>query len=100
HGCLPPGHLEIPASYAALAGEVPAHFQDLVRGDHIPLSADQSDEEVLAALKSRLADREGLLAMTDALHARVLRSHSTEAFAGRVLGIFREALAARRGGPA
>jgi tetratricopeptide (TPR) repeat protein len=98
--CLLMKYLEIPASYALVAGDVPRHGRALLGDDFLPLHPEQSDAEILAALRAALADKDALLEKIDRAHARVLRQRSTDAFAGRVLDTFRQALARRAPRPA
>jgi FkbM family methyltransferase len=99
YDCLLMKYLEIPASYALVAGDMPEHGRPLFGGDFIELGMGQSDEEILAALRAHLLDKDRLVGLTDAAHRRILREHSTDAFADRVLGLLR-GLLARRNAPA
>jgi FkbM family methyltransferase len=95
YSCLLMKYLEIPASKALVAGNLPEHGRSLFGDSFINLSLEQSDEEILASLRAGLADKERLRALTEAAHQRIVREHSTEAFADRVLAIFRDLLARR-----
>jgi GT2 family glycosyltransferase/2-polyprenyl-3-methyl-5-hydroxy-6-metoxy-1,4-benzoquinol methylase len=91
--CLLMKYLEIPASFAAVAGDMPEHGRSLFGDDFIELAMGQSDEQILGTLRAHLAKKDRLLMMTEAVHPRVIREYSTDAFADRVLDIFRETLA-------
>jgi GT2 family glycosyltransferase/tetratricopeptide (TPR) repeat protein/2-polyprenyl-3-methyl-5-hydroxy-6-metoxy-1,4-benzoquinol methylase len=97
-GCLLMKYLEVAASYAAVAGDMPEHARPLFGTDFIELGMHQSDEEILTRLRSGLADKERLEEMTAAAHERVVREYSTDSWAGKALALFRQALAARRAG--
>jgi hypothetical protein len=97
--CLLMKYLEIPASYALVAGNMPDHGRSLFGGDFIELAMEQSDEEILGTLRAHVADEDRLRTMTDTVHRRVVLEHSTDAFVDRVLGICRDALAQRRTRP-
>jgi hypothetical protein len=91
--CLLMKYLEIPASFALVAGNMPEHGRALFADDFIELAMEHSDEQILDTLRVHLAEKDRLLMMTKAVHQRVIREYSTDAFADRVLDIFREALA-------
>jgi GT2 family glycosyltransferase/tetratricopeptide (TPR) repeat protein/2-polyprenyl-3-methyl-5-hydroxy-6-metoxy-1,4-benzoquinol methylase/glycosyltransferase involved in cell wall biosynthesis len=94
--CFLMKYLEIAASHALVAGDLPDSARAVFQEDCIELSLGQSDEEILAELRNHLADKERLRDMTEAAHQRVVREFSTDAFARRVLGLFRQILAKRR----
>ncbi len=97
-------YLEIPACHAAVAGNLPDWCRPFFQDSIIELREEQSDETILATLRSHLADKDRLRSLTEKGHSRVVRDFSTNAFADRVMQIFGEALArrigARSGGPA
>jgi GT2 family glycosyltransferase/tetratricopeptide (TPR) repeat protein len=94
--CLLMKYLEIAASQALVAGDMPDHARPLFRDDFLELRMEQSDEEILAALRAELADKGRLAARAAAAHRRVVGEHSTEAFADRTLALFRELVGRRR----
>jgi GT2 family glycosyltransferase/2-polyprenyl-3-methyl-5-hydroxy-6-metoxy-1,4-benzoquinol methylase/tetratricopeptide (TPR) repeat protein len=91
-------YLEIAASGALVAGDLPESARPVFGDDFLELSLGQSDEEVLAALRSALADKHRLRERIDAARRRVAEGLSTDAFADRVLDLFRSALARRGNG--
>ncbi|MBL8799298.1 MAG: glycosyltransferase, partial [Planctomycetia bacterium] len=86
-------YLEIAASRTLVAGDLPDTARPVFAGGCVELHLGQSDEEILAALRGHLADKERLRALTDTVHRRVLAECSTDAFADRLLAHLRERLA-------
>jgi GT2 family glycosyltransferase/tetratricopeptide (TPR) repeat protein/2-polyprenyl-3-methyl-5-hydroxy-6-metoxy-1,4-benzoquinol methylase len=95
--CLLMKYLEIAASGGLVAGNLPEHARPLFSNDFIELSMEQSDREILDTLKRHLADKERLESMAESARRRVVKDFSTDAFADKVPGLFRQALAQRKG---
>ena len=91
-------YLEIAASGALVAGDLPESGRAAFRDDWLELSLGQSDEEVLAALRAALGDKDRLQERIAAARQRVVREFSTEAVAERVLNVFRQEIARRGAG--
>jgi hypothetical protein len=89
YDCLMMKHLEIAASYALVAGTIPDEARSIFRGDFLELNLRMSDAEILARFREALTDRDRLLARIDAAHRRIVREHSTGAFADRLLDLLR-----------
>jgi GT2 family glycosyltransferase len=96
--CLLMKYLEIPASYTAVAGDMPEWGRPLFGNDFIELGMEQSDADIMTTLRAHLADKDRLRAMTEVVHQRVMREHSTEAFADRLLGRLEGVIQTRRAG--
>ena len=89
HHCVMMKYFEVAASRSAIAGDMPAEGREIFGGDFVELSPSQSDEELLETLRTSLADKDRLAALTDAAHQRILREHSADAFAPRLLSRLR-----------
>jgi GT2 family glycosyltransferase/2-polyprenyl-3-methyl-5-hydroxy-6-metoxy-1,4-benzoquinol methylase/tetratricopeptide (TPR) repeat protein len=89
-------YLEIAASGALVAGDLPDCGRPLFDDDWVELGLGQTDEEVLAALRGALADKDRLRSRIEAVRQRVVRDFSTDAFAARVLALFADALGRRK----
>jgi GT2 family glycosyltransferase/spore maturation protein CgeB/tetratricopeptide (TPR) repeat protein/protein-L-isoaspartate O-methyltransferase len=93
--CFVMKYLEIAASFALVAGNMPDHVRQVFGNDFLELSETQSDREIIAALQDTLADKERLTAMIAAAHRRIVSEFSTDRFAERVLAIFQSELSLR-----
>jgi hypothetical protein len=87
--CVMMKYYEIAASRSLIAGDMPDEGRLIFGSDFLELRHDQSDGQILDSLRSMLADKQRLTAMADAAHARVIRDHSTDAFAARLVEMFR-----------
>jgi hypothetical protein len=96
YNCFLMKYFEIAASFALVAGNMPDHAREVFGSDFLELGMQQSDEEIIAAFKGALADKDRLKACIGAAHRRVVTEFSTERHADRVLAILQECLAKRR----
>jgi GT2 family glycosyltransferase/spore maturation protein CgeB/tetratricopeptide (TPR) repeat protein/SAM-dependent methyltransferase len=98
--CLLEKYLEIAASNALVAGDMPDGARSVFGDDFIELSLGDSDEAVLEKLRQALADKDRLREMTAAARRRVIKEFSTDAFADRVLAVLADSVERRsRQGP-
>jgi glycosyltransferase involved in cell wall biosynthesis len=84
--CLLEKYLEISASCALVAGDMPDSARGAFGDDYVDLQPVDSDDTIIAKLRWALADKDRLRARIDAARFRVSKSYSTDAFAERVLG--------------
>jgi Glycosyl transferases group 1 len=88
--CLLMKHLEIAACGTLIAGNVPDWHRPAFEGSYLELREDQTDEEILAAIRNCLADKAKLTAMARRAQRPVKRDYTTETFADLVIAICRE----------
>lgn len=97
--CLLEKYLEISASGALVAGDIPDSARPVFGDEFVEFRPDDSDDTILDKLRRSLADKHQLSARIGAARARVLREFSTDAFADRVLKVLFETVTARHGSP-
>lgn len=84
--CLLEKYLEISASNALVAGDMPDSARKVYGDDFVEFSLDDSDDAILEKLRYGLANKDVLRSKIDAARMRVVKAFSTHAFADRVLG--------------
>ena len=96
HHCVMMKYFEVAASRSAIAGDMPAEGREIFGGDFVELSPSQSDEELLETPEVILHGMDFkesgvplLRGLADAAHQRILREHSADAFAPRLLSRLR-----------
>jgi hypothetical protein len=91
YNCLLMKYLEIAASGAAIAGNLPDSGRELFDGCVIELGEEMSDETIISRLHEALSDKNRLTRMIEISSQRVARGFSTEAFADRVMSVCEQA---------
>jgi glycosyltransferase involved in cell wall biosynthesis len=90
--CLLEKFLEISASGALVAGDMPDSAHEVFCSDCVDLQRDDSDDVIISKLRDALADKDRLRTEINAARARVIESFSTVAYADRVLDALSEAV--------
>jgi GT2 family glycosyltransferase/spore maturation protein CgeB/Flp pilus assembly protein TadD len=97
--CVVVKYLEIAASHALVAGNMPDEGRAIFENNFIELSMDLSDKEILARLQDHLGDKDRLRSMTAAAHRRVVDEYSNDAFAEKLQKLFHQKLRERAEAP-
>jgi glycosyltransferase involved in cell wall biosynthesis len=79
--CLLEKYLEISASHALVAGDMPDSGREIFGDDYLELRLDDSDDAIMEKLRRTLADKDRLRGRIRAAQARVVEVFSTQAFA-------------------
>ncbi len=69
-------YIEIPASYAMIAGNLPSRDNEILKGNIIELSALMSNREIIQRLETALRDKEELMRRIDKLHHLIINKYS------------------------
>ncbi len=85
YGCMMTKYFEIAASRALIAGDMPDEGRDIFGDDFLELFPDDTDDQLMAKIRDCLVRRELVIAKTERAHQRVIRDHSADAFADRLL---------------
>jgi len=96
HQCVMMKYFEIAASGTLIAGDMPEEGRVIFGDDFLELRPEQSDDEIVVTFRNCLADKERLQVRARAAHEQVMREHSTEAFASRLLAQLRQIVVDRR----
>ncbi len=94
--CFLMKYLELAASGALVAGDVPDHARDVFGTDFVELGLGDPDEVILGKLREALKDKDRLRGRAAAAAARVRSGLSLDAFTGRTLGALGRLAAGRR----
>lgn len=95
--CFLMKYLEIAASGALVAGDIPDSARSVFADNCLELSMGEGDEEILDRFRAVLSDKGRLRSMAMTAHRNVVTQFSTTAFAERVLTTLATAVARRRG---
>jgi hypothetical protein len=96
YNCLLMKYLEIAASGAAIAGNIPDSGRELLKDCMIEPYEEMSDETIMATLRSYLTDKDRLRSLIVESSHLVTREFSTEGFANRVIEISRHVASRKR----